>query len=884
MKKKILHALVISVFITGAYVFSGTALVGDVRAQDLAIEEITVTARKREESLADAPYTITAITSQQIEKAGINQLQDVVSYTPGFFFSDNNVGANQRSHKRLIFRGMNPRTDIPTRAASSMFIDGAASVGSEIGGMENVERIEVLKGPQGAHFGRSTYTGAINVVTKDPGDEFSGRVNLEAGQHGTTRAGLSLEGPLGESLGYRLNLSTYDTDGMYNNSANPGETLGAQSTDDMALTVVFEPSDRIRIKARYHTWEDSDGPDASTGYDYRSGRHNCTLGGSLERWGASHMTPWDFGADTVPVTTVCGKVPVPTAAEIGHDTGTARQLALLAMRTNESVFPIANGVRDVPDFQVPNHFGMEREAEEISVVIDVNFDNGMNLNIISAEHENSYSSMQDLDKRATEGLYLQGMGGGMFGSWGANHPADASVLRMNSMQDSSIEFRLSSAQDQRVRWMFGYSDLDMDWFTQSIGSLIVYYPSSEDNVARLAAGQMPVCYNPYWPFYGGLSASNACGAYGEVTSNNTDFKWDTINNTAFYASIEADFTDKLTVSLDLRRAEDEVTSGGIGPYADGAVGPLANVVSDTFDATLPRLIIDYKPNDDTTLYASYSEGRLPGLFNPGLLSLSAAELESLKQVTGGSGVRIDEEEAENIELGLKKTIMDGRGFVSVAYYSTDLTNVHTPLFAVSYTGDDGLQQVISGNTTTAGGTADLSGFELEGSILINENLSLGFTYANNDSEIGEGFQSADTFDLMGDRDAVIGNEFSRYPKNSGSLSLSHAKEMGAERTRFTRMDYIYTGKMYASNAMLAHTGSGAKLNLRTGIETDQYRVEAYCTNCFNDNQPKGLQQMYDLSGITGGFGDGAVTAAGPRLLSISLADKRAIGVRASYKF
>jgi len=98
------------------------------------------------------------------------------------------------------------------------------------------------------------------------------------------------------------------------------------------------------------------------------------------------------------------------------------------------------------------------------------------------------------------------------------------------------------------------------------------------------------------------------------------------------------------------------------------------------------------------------------------------------------------------------------------------------------------------------------------------------------------------------------------------------------------MDYIYTGKMYASNAMLAHTGSGAKINLRTGLETDKYRVEAYCTNCFNDNQPKGLQQMYDLSGITGGFGDGATTAAGPRILSVALADKRVIGIRASYKF
>ena len=124
------------------------ALPSSLYAQDgLAIEEITVTARKKEESLADAPYTITALTSQQIELAGIKQLSDVVAYTPGFFYSDNNVGKNSRSHKRLIFRGMNPRTDIPTRQASTMFIDGAASVGAEFGGIENVERIEVLKGP-----------------------------------------------------------------------------------------------------------------------------------------------------------------------------------------------------------------------------------------------------------------------------------------------------------------------------------------------------------------------------------------------------------------------------------------------------------------------------------------------------------------------------------------------------------------------------------------------------------------------------------------------------------------------------------------------------------------------------------------------------------------
>jgi iron complex outermembrane receptor protein len=873
------------------------ALPSHLYAQDgtLAIEEITVTARKKEESLADAPYTITALTSQQIELAGIKQLSDVVAYTPGFFYSDNNVGKNSRSHKRLIFRGMNPRTDIPTRQASTMFIDGAASVGAEFGGIENVERIEVLKGPQGAHFGRSTYTGAINIVTKDPGDEFSGAINFEAGKYGTQRAGIILDGPLGESLGYRLTTSTYDMDGMYDNANVEGQKLGAQSTDDVSLTLVFEPSDRFKIKARYHTWEDSDGPDAGTAYDYRSGHYNCSPGGLVERWDpvmTQAAAAYVFNpATNVAVTTICGKVAVPTASEIGQDTGSARALQLLGLRIDEHLFPIANGIRDVPDFMVPDHFGMEREAEELSIVVDVNFDNGMNLNIVSAEHENAYSSHNDVDRRVTEGLYLEGKGGGMFGGFGANHPADASDLRMNSMQDSSIEVRLSSSQDQRVRWMFGYSDVDMDWFTQNIGSMIVYYPDDGiDNGERVAAGQMPVSYNPYWPFYGnglagsGAGTSNAGGAYGDVTSNNNDFKWDTVNTSSFYASLEADFTDKLTVSLDLRQQEDDVTSGGIGAYAGGAVGPLANVQQGVFKSTLPRVILDYKPNDDRTIYFSYSEGTLPGLFNPALAALSASQLDQVKAQTGGAGVEIDEETSENIEFGIKSSIMDGRGFIAVAFYQTDLTNVHTPLFAVSYTGDDGTQQVISGNTTSQGGKAELSGIELDGTILLNDLWSLDFTYAKNDSEIKSGFQSADTFDLMGDRNAAIGNEFSRYPKNSGSLSANYAKEIDAERTRFARIDYLYTGSMYASNAMLAYTGSGAKINLRVGQETDKYRIEAYCTNCFNDNQPKGLQQMYDLSGITGGFGDGAVTAAGPRILSVALADKRVIGVRASYKF
>ena len=144
------------------------------------------------------------------------------------------------------------------------------------------------------------------------------------------------------------------------------------------------------------------------------------------------------------------------------------------------------------------------------------------------------------------------------------------------------------------------------------------------------------------------------------------------------------------------------------------------------------------------------------MFNPSLATLSEAQLAEIKQQTGGAGVKIDEEESENIEFGIKSSILNGRGFIAVAFYQTDLTNVHTPLFAVSYTGDDGNPVVISGNTTSQGGKAELSGIEIDGTVLLNDLWSLDFTYARNDSEIKDGFQSADTFDLMGNRNAVLG--------------------------------------------------------------------------------------------------------------------------------
>ncbi|MBT5154451.1 MAG: hypothetical protein HOM44_10235, partial [Gammaproteobacteria bacterium] len=103
-------------------------------------------------------------------------------------------------------------------------------------------------------------------------------------------------------------------------------------------------------------------------------------------------------------------------------------------------------------------------------------------------------------------------------------------------------------------------------------------------------------------------------------------------------------------------------------------------------------------------------------------------------------------------------------------------------------------------------------------------------------------------------------------------------------TMFARADVIYTDKMYASQANITHTGSGTKLNLRVGVTTGKFRAELYCLNCTDDRQPKGLQYLFDLSGISGAFGSVPDGIGNGRGLSIALADKALFGLRASYTF
>src|SRR5262249_8889173 len=149
MRKRILYATSVLAGLT-AYAVQFTP------AYAQGLEEIVVTARKKEESLMEVPLSITAVTAETLDSAGIKDVRDIAAFTPGLFISYSISG--QSISRALTFRGLTVSN------GGQLFIDGAPYVGQANPDIGALERVEVLLGPQSAYFGRSTFTGAVNYI------------------------------------------------------------------------------------------------------------------------------------------------------------------------------------------------------------------------------------------------------------------------------------------------------------------------------------------------------------------------------------------------------------------------------------------------------------------------------------------------------------------------------------------------------------------------------------------------------------------------------------------------------------------------------------------------------------------------------------------------
>ena len=161
-------------------------------AQETTVfEPVIVTAQKREQSIYDVPVAISAFTAETIERQGISDLTDIGKFVPNLNVTE--FSAGQTSSVNAFIRGIGLQDHlITTDPGVGVYVDGVY-LGRQVGqnwSLANIERVEVLRGPQGTLYGRNSIGGAINIITRQPGDEDGGRVSLTAGSRGRLNADL----------------------------------------------------------------------------------------------------------------------------------------------------------------------------------------------------------------------------------------------------------------------------------------------------------------------------------------------------------------------------------------------------------------------------------------------------------------------------------------------------------------------------------------------------------------------------------------------------------------------------------------------------------------------------------------------------------------------
>lgn len=223
---------------------------GAVGADKAAREELTITtARKREENLQDVPISITAFSAEQIEAANITNALDLANATPGLYFEAFNGGTASFP----VLRGLSQQNisfDMSIDNNVGRFIDGIYQTNRNAPDIEllDLERIEVIKGPQNAMFGRSTFAGAINYVTKKPGDELQGKVKAGMGTDEDYLVFGSVSGPIvADKLLGRISAGYREFDGTGDNAGDLNNNLGGYENTTVNGSLIFTPSDQFTV-------------------------------------------------------------------------------------------------------------------------------------------------------------------------------------------------------------------------------------------------------------------------------------------------------------------------------------------------------------------------------------------------------------------------------------------------------------------------------------------------------------------------------------------------------------------------------------------------------------------------------------------------------------
>lgn len=728
----------------GAIALSSPAIAQDAALGTDPVAEddntIIVTARRQSESLQDVPASVTVFGAETLAKTGVQRADDFIQLTSGVTIV---TGTAEAGDTQINIRGINGARDAESSVA--LVVDGilktnTAQLNQNQG---TLRQVEILKGPQGALYGRNAAAGAIVIQTMKPGDTLEGGITVRAAQDSTYLATGFVSVPVGDAAGLVLSGNYSTTDGFYRNSFLNSDTIDDQETwgIDGRFLAELGPNTEIDVKARY---AELSGASINFNASFHLPNFAAVDPAFFEN---VNDHPFNFYSNIRPTNS---QQTFEVSAKVEHEFE-AVTLTAWALYSDVDQALTADGTSaDFARFTFPGATPASVAAANACAASTTAL-TGFPVN---APGFIGTSPIPFIFNPAS---------GSTFGPYSPT-TCDGTQYQIREQSDISGEVRLASNGDGDLNWQVGAYYLHID---REVGVSLG---------ADLGLGVTPQLYN-------------APGSDNPTTQLYNDaFSTDVY---ALFASVDANLSDRLAVSFAGRydiedrsvsslvpAVFDPITGGPINPgqlVVGGVIQPIPDQ-SQTFRQFQPKISLRYELTDDINLYGNWGIGFKSGGFNN---QGSAAIVDSAFNDFLGTNVLIEDQYRKEVssafEAGIKGSLLNGAVTFDLAGY---YTNIEDMQFFEFFVGGFGLLRVVSNidEVEVYGGEINLTAQIIEGwKVFGSANVT--------ESEIKENAS----------RPVTVGNKSPYTADYTINLGTQFDLPVGDTVNFVTRADYRITG-------------------------------------------------------------------------------------------
>jgi iron complex outermembrane receptor protein len=781
---------------------------GEASAQ---IEEIVVTARRRSESLQDVPLSITPFGNAALTNRDMHTLEDIANNTVGMNYWGSPTSGYQSSPtiRGLATGFLQDRVQNVAGFFNGIYLQRQSMMNV---GMTDLQRVEVLKGPQNAMYGRSAFAGAINYVTEKPAEEFSGYVSTTQGKDDREDYRGAINVPLFDNkLLTRVFAGKSEYDGHTDNRhpvAGGGaggfsneDNLGGWDDETYNVALTFMPTDNLSIHGEYYK---TDLKRESQPYYILSGLRDVAefTTGRYDDLNFNEITYLNPNAGTITGNTMWqGEFP---------DSSPGAGNCIFSTSQHPCSEPDQRSDEIVVD---PRAYGMKSTTEISSIDLSWHANEHLQLHYQFGYVDHDGSTAGPAERDQLNGAELFDIIDTFNSSISSARPiieleTDSHELRLDWQAADNLSTTLglfyASVDDKQHDFtVFApvCSDRDLNNSGSNEDELAGCETSYDESVNNTPLDQILI--NPFWLF----SRENWHGKEGNKTEFDDDI-W------AVFISADYQFNDQWSLRGEARYSEEDrsikrltdgfaLAPGEIG-CSPGAIpfclpsGIIQEKDSDTFDFFAPRASLEWQWAEENMLYASVAKGVKAGGFN---------------NAAAASEQTYDEETNWTYELGSKNLFADGSLLLNAALYYIDWQDIQ---------GSEPPEDASINSAAVIGNIGDATsmGIELNSTWHITQNFFLDLGYAYNDAEYDSGeYDTAQRYlyynceqdivvagDLCGDTN-IKGNKLPRNSEHQAIGALNFNMSVAGDWMINARVAANYQSKQYTTPLNQAHVPS-----------------------------------------------------------------------------